>query len=54
MELSSVAAMWHTADALALQRLDGLLGIEAGAMGVSKDILMRDLLFASPSSLNGV
>jgi DNA-binding beta-propeller fold protein YncE len=39
-ELASVAAMWHTAEALALQRLDALLGIEAGAMGVSKDILI--------------
>jgi DNA-binding beta-propeller fold protein YncE len=53
-ELSSVAAMWRTADALAWQRLDPLLGIEAGAMGVYKDTLMRDLLFASLSSLNGV
>jgi hypothetical protein len=34
-------------DALALQRLDVLLSIEAGAMGVTKDTLARDLFFAS-------
>jgi hypothetical protein len=44
-ELSSVSAMWQTADALALQRLDVLLSLEAGAMGMSKDTLVRDLPF---------
>jgi hypothetical protein len=34
-------------DALALQRLDLLLSMEAGAMGLSKDTLMRELFFAS-------
>jgi hypothetical protein len=53
-ELSSIAAMWQSIDALALQRLDALLSLEAGAMGVTKDILMRDLVFASLSSPNGV
>jgi hypothetical protein len=52
-ELSSVSAMWQSIDALALQRLDALLSIEAGAMGMSKDALMRDLLFASMSLPNG-
>jgi hypothetical protein len=37
-----------------MQHLDALLSMEAGAMGMSKDTLMRDLLFASPSSPNGV
>jgi hypothetical protein len=53
-ELSSAAALWQSADALALQRLDALLSLQAGAMGVTKDILMRDLLFAMISSPNGV
>jgi hypothetical protein len=52
-ELSSVAAMWRTADALALQPLDALLSLDAGAMGITKEILMRDLLFASVFSSNG-
>jgi hypothetical protein len=52
--LSSVAALWQSMDALMLQRLDALLSKEAGAMGVTKDNLMRDLLFASGSSSNGV
>jgi hypothetical protein len=51
---SSVAALWQSIDALALQRLDALLSMEAGAMGMTKDNLMRDLPFASPSSPNGV
>lgn len=46
-ELSSVAALWQSVDALALQRLDALLSMQAGALGLSKDTLMRDLLFAS-------
>jgi hypothetical protein len=53
-ELSSVAAMWQSVDALALQRLDALLSMEAGAMGVTKDTLLRDSLFASNFSTNGV
>jgi hypothetical protein len=44
---SSVAALWQSIDALALQRLDLLLSMETGAMGMSKDSLMRNLLFAS-------
>src|SRR5262249_60531163 len=52
--LSSVAALWQSIDALALQRLDLLLSMEAGAMGVTKDNLMRDLLFADKSSVNAV
>lgn len=46
-ELSSIAAMWQSIDALALQRLDALLSMEAGAMGMTKDTLMSDLLRAS-------
>jgi hypothetical protein len=53
LELSSVAAMWQSVDALALQRFDSLLSLEAGVMGLSKDTLTRDLLFASMSSPNG-
>ena len=45
--LFSVAALWQSIDALALQRLDLLLSMEAGAMGMSNDSLMRNLLFAS-------
>jgi hypothetical protein len=48
-ELSSVAALWQNIDALALQRLDALLSLEAGAMGMSKDTLTRDIVFASMS-----
>ena len=47
-------ALWQSIDALALQRLDLLLSMEAGAMGVTKDNLMRELFFASLSSPNGV
>jgi hypothetical protein len=53
-ELSSVAALWQNVDALAMQRLDALLSLEAGAMGRSKDTLIRDLLFASEVSPSGV
>jgi hypothetical protein len=52
-ELSSVAAVWQSADTLALQRLDALLSMEAGAMGITKGNLMRDLFFAKMSSPNG-
>jgi hypothetical protein len=52
--LSSVAALRQSIDALALQRLDLFLSMEAGAMGVTKDTLMRDLFFVSNSSSNGV
>jgi hypothetical protein len=48
--LSSVAALWQSIDALALQRLDALLSMEASAMGVTKDTLIRELFFASLSS----
>jgi hypothetical protein len=34
--------------------MDALLGMEAGAMRVTKDTLMRDLFFASQSASNGV
>jgi hypothetical protein len=37
-----------------LQRLDLFLSMEAGAMGVTKDTLMRELFLASLSSPNGV
>jgi hypothetical protein len=53
-ELSSMSALWQTVDALALQSLDVLLSMEAGAMGMSKDTLTRDLLFGERSSVNGV
>jgi hypothetical protein len=52
-ERSSVTALWQSIDALALQRLDALLSMEAGAMGVTKDILMRDFLFANLATPNG-
>jgi len=52
--LSSLAAMWPQADGLALKRLDALLSLEEGAMGVPKDTLMHDLLFASFSSPKSV
>jgi hypothetical protein len=53
-DLSSVAVMWQSINALALQRIDALLSLEAGAMGITKDSLMRDVLFASMSAPNGV
>jgi hypothetical protein len=37
-----------------LQRLDALLSMEAGAMGMTKDTLLRDLSLASLSAPNGV
>ncbi|HZV06696.1 MAG TPA: Ig-like domain repeat protein [Gemmataceae bacterium] len=49
---SSVSALWQSIDALVLQRLDALLSMEAGAMGISKDTLMLNLFFANKS--NGV
>jgi hypothetical protein len=45
--LPSVAALWQSIDALALQRLDVLLSMEAGAMGMTKGALMHDLFLAS-------
>jgi hypothetical protein len=48
-----VAALWQNVDVLALPRLDALLSMEASVMGLSKDTLMSDLLFASMSSPNG-
>jgi hypothetical protein len=53
-ELSSVRALWQNADALALQSLDALLSMEAGAMGMSKDTRMSDRLFASHSASSPV
>jgi hypothetical protein len=35
-----------------MQRLDALLSMEAGALGVTKDTLMRDLFFANLSAQN--
>ncbi len=52
-ELSSLANLWQSVDALASQRLDALLSLEAGAMGITKDALTRDFLFASRFSSNG-
>jgi hypothetical protein len=52
-ELSSVVAMWRSGG-VAMQRLDVLLSMEAGVMGVTKDTLMRDFFFASNFSTNGV
>jgi hypothetical protein len=52
-EWSSLSALWQQVDALALQRVDTLLSLEAGAMGVSKDTLRRALLLASNGSPNG-
>ncbi|HLJ95413.1 MAG TPA: hypothetical protein VKU02_19710 [Gemmataceae bacterium] len=49
---SSSAALWQQADALALQRLDAWLSMEAGAMGVTKDTLMRDFFFTNLSASN--
>jgi hypothetical protein len=43
----SMPALWQSVDALAVQRLDALLSLEAGAMGITKDLLMRDFLFAN-------
>jgi hypothetical protein len=51
---SSVAALWQSIDALVLQRLDAFLSMEAGAVGMTKDTLLHDFLFASSSSSNGV
>jgi hypothetical protein len=48
------AALWQNVDALAMQRLDALLSLEAGAMGRSKDTVIRDLLFANEVSPSGV
>jgi hypothetical protein len=47
-----MSALWQSIDALVLQRLDFLLSMEAGAMGVTKDSLMRELFFASLSAAN--
>jgi uncharacterized delta-60 repeat protein len=53
-ELSSLSALWQQADAWAMQRLDAFWSMEAGAMGMSKDSLMRDLFFASQSAPQAV
>jgi len=52
-ELRSLSTVWQSVDALALQRLATLLSMEAGAMGITEDNLMRDPLFAKMSSPNG-
>jgi hypothetical protein len=49
-----MSSQWQQADALALQRLDALLSMEAGAMGVTKDTLMRELFLARPHTQNSV
>jgi hypothetical protein len=36
-----------------LQRLDALLNLKAGAMGVTKDIRISDVSFSSMSPPNG-
>jgi hypothetical protein len=51
--LSMVSAMWQTADALALQRLDALWSLEAGAMGMTKGTLLRNVFFASQAGFQG-
>ena len=50
--IASLAAMLQQDDASTVKRLDSLLSIEAGAMGLSKDTLMRDFLLASRYSSN--
>jgi hypothetical protein len=40
-QLSFMSALWQQADALAVQRLDALLSLEADAMGVFQDALAR-------------
>jgi hypothetical protein len=47
-------ALWQSMDALMLQRLDALLSMEAGAMGVTKDTLLRDLFSVSVSASNSI
>ncbi len=51
-ELRSLSTLWQSINAQALRRLDALLGMEAGTMGITKDILMLGLL-AKMSSPNG-
>jgi hypothetical protein len=53
-QLPSVSPLWQSADALALQRLDLLLSMEAGAMGMTRDTPLHDFRLASSSSSNGV
>jgi ELWxxDGT repeat protein len=53
-EPSSVSALWQQAATLDLQRLDALLSWEAGAMGVTKDALIHDLVLASKLSPSSV
>jgi hypothetical protein len=52
-EWSWLSGLWQQAETLTSQRLDALLSLEASAMGMMRDVLMRELLFASDSSLNG-
>src|SRR5262249_2673732 len=51
---SSVAALWQSIDAVVSQRLALWLSMGAGAMGATKDKLMRNLFIASLSAPNGV
>ncbi len=53
-ELSSLLSEWQSLESALLARFDSLLNLEAGAMGLSKDTLIRDLLFSGeflPASL---
>jgi hypothetical protein len=45
-QVSAVSTLWQQADALVLHRLDALLSLEAGAMGMFNDVLLDALLFA--------
>lgn len=45
-QLAAASALWQQIDALALQRLDATLGLDAGAMGMVSDALLFALLSA--------
>lgn len=47
--LSDLLSEWQSLESALLTRFDSLLNMEAGAMGLSRDTLIRDLLFASES-----
>lgn len=52
--LSSLLSEWQSLESAFMERFDALLSLEAGAMGLSKGTLIRDLLFTSeflPASL---
>ncbi len=44
VQLSSLSSLWQQADAWAVQRLDALLSLEAGAMGLFQDAVMNEIL----------